>query len=107
MKTVKHEELVYEKKWQFLEFDHKHAVTLRPDNYEYEFDVALPGGKQAFSLSAMHPSGINWALLCHTDLPESIEGLENAHIFYRLKAVIDRPRFSQNIVAKKVLTPSR
>lgn len=78
MKTVKHEELVYEKKWQFLEFDHKHAVTLRPDNYEYEFDVALPG-----------------------DLPESIEGLENAHIFYRLKAVIDRPRFSQNIVAKK------
>jgi hypothetical protein len=48
MKTVKHEELVYEKKWQFLEFDHKHAVTLRPDNYEYEFDVALPGGKQAF-----------------------------------------------------------
>lgn len=61
MKTVKHDELVYEKKWQFLEFDHKHAVTLRPDNYEYEFDVALPGGKQAFSLSAMHPSGgINW-----------------------------------------------
>lgn len=45
MKTVKHEEVVYEKRWQFLEFDHKHAVTLKPDNYEYDFDVVIPGGK--------------------------------------------------------------
>lgn len=41
-------------------------------------------------------------LMGYTDLPESIEGLENAHVFYRLKAVIERPRFAQNIVAKKV-----
>ena len=37
-----------------------------------------------------------------TDLPESVEGLESAAVFYRLKAVIERPRFSQNITAKKV-----
>lgn len=46
--------------------------------------------------------GANSMFLCHIDLPESMEGLENAHVFYRLKAVIDRPRFAQNIVAKKV-----
>ncbi|KAL7273571.1 hypothetical protein RUND412_003556 [Rhizina undulata] len=80
LKSVKHEEVVYEKTWQFLEFDHKHPVTLRPDNYEYGFDVILPG-----------------------DLPESIEGLEDAHIIYRMKATIDRPRFAQNVVTKKHL----
>lgn len=98
MKTIKHEEIVYEKKWQFLEFGH--AVTLKPDNYEYEFGVVISGGKRVFFLSPVMYPGV--ALMCYTDLPESIEGLENAHIFYRLKAVIDRPRFAQNIVAKKV-----
>lgn len=101
MKTIKHEEVVYEKKWQFLEFAHKHAVTLKPDNYEYDFGVVISGGTQVF-----FTFGQGWVcnsiLMGYTDLPESIEGLENAHVFYRLKAVIDRPRFAQNIVAKKV-----
>lgn len=48
MKTIKHEEVVYEKKWQFLEFAHKHAVTLKPDNYEYDFGVVISGGRQVF-----------------------------------------------------------
>ncbi|RPA96687.1 hypothetical protein L873DRAFT_1693575 [Choiromyces venosus 120613-1] len=78
--SVKSESVVFSKKWEFLEFSHKHPVTLRPDNYEYDFDAVLPG-----------------------DLPESIEGLESAQIFYRLKAVIERPRFAQNITAKKHL----
>lgn len=45
MKTIKHEEIVYEKKWQFLEFAHKHALTLKPDNYEYDFGVVISGGR--------------------------------------------------------------
>lgn len=49
MKTIKHEEVVYEKKWQFLEFAHKHAVTLKPDNYEYDFGVVISGGRQQVS----------------------------------------------------------
>lgn len=99
MKTIKHEEVVYEKNWQFLEFAHKHAVTLKPDNYEYDFGVVISGGTKFFYFR----SGVdNSMLMGYTDLPESIEGLENAHVFYRLKAVIDRPRFAQNIVAKKV-----
>lgn len=49
MKTIKHEEVIYEKKWQFLEFAHKHAVTLKPDNYEYDFGVVISGGRQQIS----------------------------------------------------------
>ncbi|KAG0639464.1 hypothetical protein HOY80DRAFT_86908 [Tuber brumale] len=80
VKPVKNESVVFVKKWEFLEFSHRNPVTLRPNNYEYSFETVLPG-----------------------DLPESIEGLEHAQIFYRLKAVIERPRFAQNIIAKKHL----
>jgi hypothetical protein len=36
------------------------------------------------------------------DLPESVEGLGNAHIIYRLKARVVRGKFSHDITAKKV-----
>lgn len=58
MKTIKHEEVVYEKKWQFLEFAHKHAVTLKPDNYEYDFGVVISGGTQVFLLSVRGGVGV-------------------------------------------------
>lgn len=51
MKTIKHEEIVYEKRWQFLEFAHKHALTLKPDNYEYDFGVVISGGRAGFLVS--------------------------------------------------------
>lgn len=44
---------MYEKKWQFLEFAHKHAVTLKPDNYEYDFGVVISGGRQVLLFSVM------------------------------------------------------
>jgi len=44
VKSVKSESIVFVKKWEFLEFSHKHPVTLRPDNYEYGFGTVLPGG---------------------------------------------------------------
>ncbi|PWW80793.1 hypothetical protein C7212DRAFT_355822 [Tuber magnatum] len=78
--SVRSESAVFTKKWEFLEFSHRNPVTLGPGDYEYGFETALPG-----------------------DLPESIEGLRDAQILYRLKAVIDRPLFAQNITAKKHL----
>ncbi|CUS09047.1 unnamed protein product, partial [Tuber aestivum] len=79
-RSVKSESVVFEKKWDFLGFSHSNPVTLGPDNYECSFSTVLPG-----------------------DLPESIVGLEHAQVFYRLKAVIERPLFAQNITAKKHL----
>ncbi|KAF8468970.1 hypothetical protein BDZ91DRAFT_80231 [Kalaharituber pfeilii] len=81
-RSVKHEKVIYEKDWQFLDFehDHKKSFVLGPGNYEYPFEQILPGS-----------------------LPESVEGLDQAYIVYRMKATIERPRFSQDISAKKHL----
>lgn len=80
-KTVKHEEIVYEKKWTFLDGGEKaHLFTVKPNNYEYDFSETLSG-----------------------DLPESIEGLGNTHIVYRLKARITRHRLVHDVTVKKHL----
>ena len=39
------------------------------------------------------------------DIPESVEGLANAHIVYRLKARVLRSKFNHDITAKKVCGP--
>lgn len=36
------------------------------------------------------------------ELPESVEGIDAAHVVYRLKARVVRGKFSHDIVAKKV-----
>ena len=36
-----------------------------------------------------------------------MEGLDTAYIVYRMKATIERPRFSQDISTKKVSTEHR
>jgi hypothetical protein len=41
-KTIKHEEVFYEKKWNFTPSDH--PFTMAPRNYEYPFNDTLQGG---------------------------------------------------------------
>lgn len=81
-RSVKHEKVIYEKDWQFLDFDHdpKKCFVLGAGNYEYPFEHVFPG-----------------------NAPESVEGLDSAYIVYRMKATIERPRFSQDIHQKKHL----
>ncbi|KAF8537349.1 hypothetical protein BDD12DRAFT_229906 [Trichophaea hybrida] len=80
LRTVKHEEIFYEKKWNFLEGNGHTTFTIKPNNYEYPFQQVLDG-----------------------DIPESVEGLGSAHIIYRLKARVVRGKFSHDIIAKKHL----
>jgi hypothetical protein len=77
-RAVKHEEIFFEKRWNFLESE-RHLFTIKPDNYEYPFQLMLDG-----------------------DLPESVEGLGGTHIIYRLKARVVRGKFNHDITAKKV-----
>ncbi|KAL8700180.1 MAG: hypothetical protein Q9224_001084 [Gallowayella concinna] len=62
--------------WDFT--DQKRAETLAADNYEWPFDLVLKG-----------------------DIAESIEGLQDTWIVYRMKATIDRGVLAQNIIARK------
>ncbi|KAI9726013.1 MAG: hypothetical protein M1834_009441 [Cirrosporium novae-zelandiae] len=52
--------------------------TLKPGNYEFDFEHAITG-----------------------DMPESIEGLDNSWIIYRMKATIERGMLQQNIHARR------
>ena len=52
--------------------------VLPTDNHEWPFELALPG-----------------------TISESIEGLSNSWIIYRLKATIERSLMQQNVVARK------
>ncbi|ODQ53898.1 hypothetical protein SAICODRAFT_6679 [Saitoella complicata NRRL Y-17804] len=77
-RVQKQENTVYEHEWSFLPFG-KHSHTIGKGNYEYPFEVVLPG-----------------------DLPESIEGMEGGHIIYKMKAVVERGGFTAaNLVKKK------
>ncbi|KAI5807409.1 hypothetical protein DFH27DRAFT_317931 [Peziza echinospora] len=77
---VKAEKVIYEKDWQFINFDqdHKKSYMLNPGNYEYPFEHILPG-----------------------NIGESVEGLDAAYVVYRMKATIERSRFQQDISTKK------
>ncbi|KAL8647696.1 MAG: hypothetical protein Q9226_006329 [Calogaya cf. arnoldii] len=52
--------------------------TLAADNYEWPFQYILPG-----------------------NIPESVEGLDDSWIVYRMKATIDRSILAQNVVTRK------
>lgn len=60
--------------WDF----EKGGKVLPTDNHEWPFELALPG-----------------------TISESIEGLSNSWIIYRLKATIERGLMQQNVVARK------
>ena len=74
------EKTLFEKSWTFKDAGGKGKTEiLQPDNYEWPFSTILEGS-----------------------LPESVEGLKDAWIIYRLKAEISRKR-GRDIVIRKPL----
>lgn len=78
-KTAYKEKTFFEKTWPFKVSGKEKSQMLLPDNYEWPFDCILEGS-----------------------LPESVEGLKDAWIIYRLKAEIGRRR-GKDIVVRKPL----
>ena len=78
-KNTYKEKTFFEKTWPFKVSGKSKTEILPPDNYEWPFDTILEGA-----------------------LPESIEGLKDAWIIYRLKAEIGRKR-AKDIVVRKPL----
>ncbi|KAL8935212.1 MAG: hypothetical protein Q9211_004818, partial [Gyalolechia sp. 1 TL-2023] len=64
--------------WEFVYPGSKRGHTLATGNYEWPFEHILPG---------------------HT--PESVEGLQDSWIIYRMKATVDRGVLAQNVLARK------
>ncbi|KAL9013340.1 MAG: hypothetical protein Q9173_001965 [Seirophora scorigena] len=75
---VKKDEVFVRHTWEFMNTGSRRGETLAAGNYEWPFDYILPG---------------------HT--PESVEGLQDSWIIYRMKATIDRGILAQNILARK------
>lgn len=73
------EKAFYEKTWTFVDAGKGRSELLPSDNYEWRFDTVLDGS-----------------------LPESVEGLKDAWVVYRLKAEICRKR-GKDIVVRKPL----
>ncbi|KAL8693074.1 MAG: hypothetical protein Q9218_002038 [Villophora microphyllina] len=64
--------------WEFVNLGPRRGDTLAAGKHEWPFDHVLPG---------------------YT--PESIEGMSESYLIYRLKATIDRGILSQNVIARK------
>ncbi|OJD13854.1 hypothetical protein AJ78_05725 [Emergomyces pasteurianus Ep9510] len=69
----------FENTWSFRDAGKNKLETLPEGNYEYPFDIILPGS-----------------------LPESIEGLRDTWITYRFKAEIGR-KYARDIIVRKPL----
>ncbi|OQV09982.1 Arrestin or S-antigen, domain-containing protein [Cladophialophora immunda] len=78
-RTTYKEKTFFEKNWTFRDPGKGKTEVLQPDNYEWPFRCILEGS-----------------------LPESVEGLKDAWIIYRLKAEISRKR-GRDIVVRKPL----
>jgi hypothetical protein len=78
-KSAYRERTFFEKSWPFRVSGKTKTEILPPDNYEWPFDCILEGS-----------------------LPESVEGLKDAWVIYRLKAEIGRRR-AKDIVVRKPL----
>ncbi|MCJ1478370.1 hypothetical protein MMC13_007050 [Lambiella insularis] len=72
-------ELLHED-WSFVDPGKNHTETLPAGNYEYPFEAILPG-----------------------DAPESVEGLPDTWVIYRMKATVQRGRFAKDLQARKHL----
>lgn len=66
------------KVWDFQGNGKRSSEILPAGNYEYPFDMILPGST-----------------------PESVEGLTDTWIVYRMKATIERGMLQQNSIARK------
>src|SRR6201994_2773023 len=78
-RTAYKEKTFFEKSWSFRDAGKGKSEILAPDNYEWPFSCILEGA-----------------------LPESVEGLKDAWIIYRLKAEICRKR-AKDVVVRKPL----
>lgn len=76
--SIKYEEEFLRHTWDFQNNGKRSSETLPAGNYEYPFDMILPGST-----------------------PESIEGLTETWLVYRMKATIERGMLQQNSVARK------
>jgi hypothetical protein len=78
----KQEKQIIEHKWQFiplLDQSHKKTCTLGVGEHKFDFELYLPG-----------------------DLPQSLEA-EGGQVIYRLKAIVERTAFLQNIAKKETI----
>ncbi|ORY81456.1 or S-antigen, N-terminal domain-domain-containing protein [Protomyces lactucae-debilis] len=75
----KEENVIYENTWSFMSFS-SHNKSMGSGNYEYPFEVTLPG-----------------------DLPETVEGLDYGSIKYTMTATVERPGFAHNLTTHKTL----
>lgn len=75
---MKQVEEIFRQCWAFVNPAKGKTETLVAGNYEFPFEVIIPG-----------------------DTPESVEGLPESWVIYRMKATIDRGRLQQNIHARK------
>ncbi|GAB5587820.1 hypothetical protein Unana1_02720 [Umbelopsis nana] len=73
----KEDRTIYEHEWSFLP-PRKKVYQLAAGQYKWDFELPLPG-----------------------DLPETIEGSEHGQVYYKLKALAERPTFSMNFVDKR------
>ncbi|KAL8783001.1 MAG: hypothetical protein Q9213_004958 [Squamulea squamosa] len=73
----KKDERFLRRNWDFV-VPHRRGETLAVDNYEWPFDHILPG-----------------------NTPESVEGLLDCWIIYRMKATIERGILAQDIIVRK------
>lgn len=73
------EKIFYEKTWTFRNAGKGKSEVLGADNYEFPFDIILPGS-----------------------LPESVEGLHDTWVTYRFKAEIGR-KYAKDIHVRKPL----
>ncbi|KZF21120.1 hypothetical protein L228DRAFT_269520 [Xylona heveae TC161] len=75
---VKQESVFYKHEWMLLDPGKRKTENLSPGNYEYPFEVIIPG-----------------------DTPQSIEGLHDSFVIYRMKATVERGMLAQNLHARR------
>jgi arrestin-related trafficking adapter 4/5/7 len=75
-----HDDAFYNNDWTFGVNDKNKNGELPTGNHEFPFSLVIPG-----------------------NMAESVEGLDDSWIVYRMKATIERGRLSKNISARKHL----
>ena len=75
---MKEEEEFIRHNWEFMSSAKRMGESLAAGNYEWPFEMILPG-----------------------KTPESIEGLPESWVIYRMKAKIERGLLQQNAVARR------
>lgn len=79
-KLLREESIFFKRELVFVQPRSKKTETLCAGNYEYAFEMVIPG-----------------------DTPESVEGLSESWVIYRLKATLERGFLSPNIHARQHL----